>query len=268
MTESVTAWQGQRVLVTGASSGIGAAIARDLAGQGATVGLVARREELLELVLADCRAHAPDSVALPFDLTDLDGLGSLVQRAEAELGGIDVLVNNAGVTYAGPAATAPLDDLEAQLRINYLSPVRLTQLVVSAMTARGSGQVTVISSMAARTSTPGEAAYASAKSALSTYVEALAGELWGGPVRFHLVYPALIDLTEGVDGDDELARSSDGATPIPAPVAARAIRHQLESDEFELYIPETMRGFVAGRSRDVAGGIEFMAKLFREGRLH
>lgn len=122
--------------------------------------------------------------------------------------------------------------------------------------------------MAARTSPPGEAAYASAKSALSTYVEALAGELWGGPVRFHLVFPALIDLTEGVDGDDELARSSNGATPIPAPVAARAIRRQLERGEFELYIPETMRTFVARRGRDVAGGIEFMATLFREGRLH
>ncbi len=268
MTETVKPWRGQRVLVTGASSGIGAAIARDLAAQGATVGLVARREGLLERVLADCRADAPASVALPFDLTTLDGLETLVRRAETELGGIDVLVNNAGVTYAGPAVSAPLDDLEAQLRINYLSPVLLTQLVVSAMTARGSGRVAVVSSMAARTSPPGEAAYASAKSALSTYVEALAGELWGGPVRFHLVFPALIDLTEGVDGDDELARSSNGATPIPAPVAARAIRRQLERGEFELYIPETMRTFVARRGRDVAGGIEFMATLFREGRLH
>ena len=140
MTETVKPWRGQRVLVTGASSGIGAAIARDLAAQGATVGLVARREGLLERVLADCRADAPSSVALPFDLTNLDGLETLVRRAETELGGIDVLVNNAGVTDAGPAVSAPLDDLEAQLRINYLSPVLLTQLVVSAMTAGiGSG---------------------------------------------------------------------------------------------------------------------------------
>jgi short-subunit dehydrogenase len=268
MTEAFTTWQGRRVLVTGASSGIGAAIARDLAGHGATVGLVARRKELLELVLADCRAHAPDSKAWPFDLADLDALGSLVERAEEELGGIDVLVNNAGVTYSGSAVSAPRSDLETQLRINYLSPVCLTQLVVPAMTARGSGQVVTISSMAAPTSTPGEAAYAAAKSALSTYIEALAGELWGGPVRFHLVYPALIDLTEGLDGDDELARSSDGATPIPAPVAARAIRGQLERGEFELFIPKTMRGFVGGRSRDVAGGIEFMGQLYQEGRLH
>lgn len=268
MTETLTTWQGRRVLVTGASAGIGAAIARDLAAQGATVGLVARRRELLELVLADCRAHAPDSMAWPFDLADLDALGSLVERAEEELGGIDVLVNNAGVTYSGSAVSASLGDLEAQLCINYLSPVRLTQLVVPAMTARGSGHVVTISSMAAPTSTPGEAAYAAAKSALSTYIEALAGELWGGPVRFHLVYPALIDLAEGVDGDDELARSSDGAFPIPAPVAARAIRGQLERGEFELFIPATMRGFVAGRSSDVAGGIEFMGQLYREGRLH
>ena len=261
-------WRGQRVLVTGASSGIGAAIARDLAAQGATVGLVARREELLERVLADCRADAPASVALPFDLTNLDGLETLVQRAEEELGGIDVLVNNAGVTYAGPAASAPLDDLEAQLRINYLSPVRLTQLVVSAMTARGSGRVAAVSSMAARTSPPGEAAYASAKSALSTYVEALAGELWGGPVRFHLVYPALIDLTEGVDGDDELARSVRRCNPDPRPCSGEGHPAPARAWRLELYIPETMRSFVAGRGRDVAGAIEFMAALYREGRLH
>ena len=65
-----------------------------------------------------------------------------------------------------------------------------------------------------------------------------------------------------------LLGAPDGATLIPAPVAARAIRRQLEGGAFELYIPEAMRGFVASRSRDVAGGIEFMAGLFREGRLH
>jgi short-subunit dehydrogenase len=179
-----------------------------------------------------------------------------------------VLVNNAGQTCHGDAAATPRAVLEDQIRINYLSPVELTRAALPAMQARGDGHVVVISSMAARTSTPGEAAYAAAKSALTAYFEALAGELWFGPVRFHLVYPALIDLAPGPDGDDELAESSDGATPIPSPVMARALRRQLEGGDFELYVPRTMQAFVARRNRDVPKAIDFMAGLYRDGTLH
>jgi short-subunit dehydrogenase len=264
----VTSWNETKVLVTGASSGIGAAIARELAAQGATVGLCARRGELLQGVLEDCRRRSPGSRAWTVDLAQLDRLDTFVHRVEDELGGIDVLVNNAGVSVGGEAMATSLATLEAQLRINYLSPVQLTLSALPAMQARGSGHVVVVSSMAARTSTPGEAAYAAAKSALTAYFEALAGELWDGPVRFHLVYPALIDLTPGVDGDDELAESSTGATPIPAAVMARAVRRQLERGDLELYVPRTMGPFVARRGRDVPKAIEFMARLHREGTLH
>ncbi len=268
MSDGITSWEGQRVLVTGASSGIGAAIARDLAACGATVGICARRTDLLESVLEDCRRTSPASRAWTIDLSELDGLDAFVHRVEAELGGIDVLVNNAGVSHAAEAVRTPRSALEEQLGINYLSPVQLTLAALPAMEARGAGHVVVISSMAARTSTPGEAAYAAAKSALTGYFEALAGELWFGPIRFHLVYPALIDLTPGLDGDDELAESSTGATPIPSPVMARALRRHLERGEFELYVPRTMQSFVANRSRGVAQAIEFMAGLYRDGTLH
>jgi len=263
----VTSWDGMRVLVTGASSGIGAAVARDLAGQGATVGICARRVDLLARVLGDCRRTSPASRSWTVDLAELDRLDAFVRRVEEELGGIDVLVNNAGQTFHNDALSTPPRDLEAQLRINYLSPVQLTLAALPAMRERGSGHVVTISSMAARTSTPGESAYAAAKSALSAYVEALAAEQWFGPVGFHLVYPALIDVTSDEDGDDELAESSDGATPIPAPVMARALRRQLERGDFELYVPRTMQRFVAGRGRDVAKSVEFMAGLYRDGAL-
>jgi short-subunit dehydrogenase len=268
MNDVITSWDGQRVLVTGASSGIGAAIAREFAGLGATVGLCARRTELLTGVLDDCRKTSPSSEAWTVDLSELEGLSRFIRRVEDAFGGIDVLVNNAGVSVGGEAMATSLATLEAQLRINYLSPVQLTLSALPAMQARGSGHVVVVSSMAARTSTPGEAAYAAAKSALTAYFEALAGELWDGPVRFHLVYPALIDLTPGVDGDDELAESSTGATPIPAAVMARAVRRQLERGDLELYVPRTMGPFVARRGRDVPKAIEFMARLHREGTLH
>ncbi len=267
MADIITDWEGTRVLVTGASSGIGAAIARDLAAQGAVVGLCARRTDRLQSVLSDCRQAVPAAQAWTVDLSVLGELPTFVRTVEDELGGIDVLVNNAGATFHGEARSTGLETLEAQLRINFLSPVQLTLAALPAMLERGSGQVVTISSMAARTSAPGEAAYAAAKSALTAYFEALAAEMWFEPVQFHLVYPALIDLTDGVDGPDELAVSSDGATPIPAQVMARALRGHLERGEFELYVPDTMRAFVAGRAHDNTGAIEFMAGLYRDGSL-
>src|SRR5712671_668107 len=93
---------GKHVLVTGASAGIGAALAEGFAKRGATVGICARRSEKLNEVLERCRVHAPDSKAWTVDLADLDGLADFAKRASAELGGIDVLVNNAGIPKRKP----------------------------------------------------------------------------------------------------------------------------------------------------------------------
>jgi len=256
-------WEAKSVLVTGASSGIGAAVACELAKSGAVVGVCARRTDLLDEVLADCRRSVPECRAWTIDLSELDALDEFVHRVEEELGGIDVLVNNAAQALHGAASAVSWNDLEYVQVINYLSPVRVTHAALPAMLARGSGRVVTLSSMAARTSTPGEAAYAASKAALTTYIEALAGELWDTPIRFHLVYPALIDLTPGLDGDDELAVSSNGMEPIPAPVLARAIRQQVERGDLELYVPNSMAGFVAGRARDVTASVELMAGWYR-----
>ncbi len=261
-------WSRQRVLITGASSGIGAALARELAGAGAVVGICARRRELLDEVLADCRASQPECRAWTMDLEEIEEVDGFAIRAERELGAIDILVNNAAMVLGGDGLSTSWIDVKRLNRVNYLSPVRLTRALLTAMLARRAGHVVTISSMAARTSTPGEAAYAASKAALTAYFEALAAELWDTGVQFHMVYPALIDLTPGLDGDDELAVSSNGSEQIPAPVCARAIRRQLERGGFELYVPETMQRFVARRTRDVSASIAMMADLYRRGELH
>lgn len=223
---------------------------------------------MLDQVLEDCRRSVPGCRAWTTDLSEISALDGFVARVERELGVIDVLVNNAGLALAGDATSTAWSDVEHLVRLNYLSPVRLTLAALPAMRTRGSGHVVTVSSMAARMSTPGEAAYAAAKAALSAFFEALAAELWDSPVRFHLVYPALIDLTPGIDGNDALAADTDGSTPIPAAVVAREMRRQLERGDFELYIPHTMKGLVAHRARDVAASVEFMAELHRAGTLH
>jgi short-subunit dehydrogenase len=186
-------------------------------------------------------------------------------QVEGELGGVDILVNNAATALSGDATTTPWDQIEYITHLDYLSPVKLTTAALPAMLQRQSGHVVTISSMAARMSTPGEAAYAGTKAALAAYFEALASELWDTSIGIHLVYPALIDLTPGVDGDDTLALTTDGATPIPAPVCAREIRRQLERGDLQLYVPETMRRLVAQRATDLEKSIELMAGWYRAG---
>jgi short-subunit dehydrogenase len=261
-------WAGRKVLVTGASSGIGAAMARDLASQGAVVGMCARRTELLDQVLADCQASVPDCRAWTIDLAQIDEIDAFVHRVEHELGGIDVLVNNAGLAIDGDIASTGWADIEYMLRINYLSPLRVTLAVLPAMLARGAGQISVVSSMAARMSTPGEAAYAGSKGALTAWFEALTAELWGSGVSVHLVYPALIEVGSDADGDDALADSPNAAAHIPAPVCARAIRRQLERGDLELYVPTPVKQAVVMRANDAAASIKIMADWFNAGQPH
>jgi short-subunit dehydrogenase len=262
----VESWDGRRVLVTGASSGIGAALARELARAGAVVAMCARRTELLDKVLADCQSDVPECRAWTIDLGELDGLEAFVAQVENELGGIDTLVNNAGLVLGGDSAMdTSWADVETLVRTNYLSPVRLTLAALPAMLARGSGQIATNSSMAARMSTPGESAYAGSKGALTAWFEALAGELLDSGVSVHLVYPALIEVTSDADGDDALAETPNAGMHIPAPVCARAIMRQLERGDLELYVPTTVKDIVVNRARDTQASIDMMAKWFKGG---
>lgn len=135
---------GANVLVTGASKGIGEAIARAVATRGARVALVARTDPLLREVAA-----ATGGIAYPADLSDPSALCDLVARVESERGAIDVLVNNAGVEVAGPLVEATDEAVERLFRLNLLTPVYLCRQVLPGMLARGKGHIVNISSLAA-----------------------------------------------------------------------------------------------------------------------
>jgi short-subunit dehydrogenase len=121
---------GKRVVITGASSGIGAALARRLAGQGAVVGLIARRSERLAEVLADCRRTSPDSTMWVADLAQTATVGQLGLRAWDDLGGIDVLVNNAAMPKRRAAHALDPAEVETVMRVNFLAAMRLTLAVL------------------------------------------------------------------------------------------------------------------------------------------
>jgi short-subunit dehydrogenase len=240
---------GRRALVTGASSGIGAAVARDLARRGATVGICARREDRLREVMADCREASPECRMWVVDLSDLGQVGELARRAETELGGVDILVNNAGMPKRRHVTALTVQVVDDVMALNYLSPVRLTLALLPHMMQRGDGQIVNISSVAARLGPPGEAAYAASKAALTAWSESMAVDLWDTGIRMHVVNPGIID-TElfGLPDNDPLVTDIDA---LPPQVVADAIVDQLDGDVFEIYVPDWFSAIAAEKAKDV-----------------
>jgi len=237
---------GQRVLITGASSGIGAALAERLAEQGAVVGLCARREERLREVLDRCRKHSPESRMWVCDLTDFDALDAMARAAVAEMGGVDVLVNNAGIPKRKHVTELDAGTVEAVMRVNYVSPVRLTLALLPDMVARGSGRIVNVSSVAATLSSPGEAAYDASKSALSVFSEAMAIDLWETGVKVLVVYPGVVD-TElfTIPDNDPLPPVIER---IPVDEMVDGIVAALGSDSIEVYVPAWFKEFATGKA--------------------
>jgi len=227
--------KGKRVLVTGASAGIGAALARGFAARGAVVGICARRAERLAQVLADCRKHAPDSRSWTIDLGLLDGLGEFAARVERELGGVDVVVHNAAIPKRRKVGALSPATVEEVMRVNYFSPVRLTLALLPGIVARR-GRIVHLSSVAARLSPPGEAAYAASKAALSTWAESIAVDLWDTGVKIHVVYPGVIDTELFTLPDNDPSVTPVEKLPVEAIV--EPVLQLIERDELEVYVPE------------------------------
>ena len=246
---------GKKALVTGGSSGIGAALAVALARAGASVGICARREDRLSSVLEQCLdAGAPEALMWVVDLADLDGVDTFAAQADDELGGIDLLVNNAGIPKRRFLLDLTPDVVEDVMALNYFSPIRLTLALLPRMIDRGEGRIVNISSVAARLSPPHEAAYAASKAALSAWSECMAVDLADKPIKVHVVNPGVIDteLFHLPDNEPPMAQL-DPETPEDM---AAAILEQLEQDRFELYYPAWLGDVAAGKYPDVGAFIE------------
>jgi NAD(P)-dependent dehydrogenase (short-subunit alcohol dehydrogenase family) len=197
----------RRALVTGASRGIGAAVAARLAAGGADVAIVARtreRHEHLDGSLVETAAriegHGRRAAVIVADMTDADDRSRVVAEAEAVLGGsMDVLVNNAAAAMYGPVATMPLKRRRILMEVNALAPLDLAQAVVPGMTERGSGWIVNLTSATARLGGANStmALYGASKAALNRITDGLARELVGTGVRVNAIEPRAAVLTEG-----------------------------------------------------------------------
>jgi NAD(P)-dependent dehydrogenase (short-subunit alcohol dehydrogenase family) len=243
-----------RVLVTGASSGIGAALAIALARHGATVGICARRADRLDEVLAACQAHSPDSKRWVIDLAELGGLDAFARQVDDELGGIDVLVNNAGIPKRRHVRDLTPEVVDQVMAINYASPVRLTLALLPRMLERGRGRVLNVSSIAARLGPPREAAYCASKAALTAWSESMRIDLDGTGVDVQVVNPGVID-TELFHLPDNEVSLADLPAEKPDDMAEAIIEH-LRGDTFELWFPGWFKDVAAAKANDIDG---FMA---------
>lgn len=257
---------GSTILVTGASSGIGAALAPMLAARGATVGIVARRRERLEEVLERCTEHAPGSRCWAVDLGDLDAAERAAREAWDTFDGLDCLVNNAAIPKRTPVTRLTPDEIDTVMRVNFTSPVRMTLALLPRWLTRDSGCVVNVSSMGGRIGIAHEAAYCASKFALCGWSEALAIDLHGTGVEAKLVLPGPIE-TEIWDLPDNDPALYEGPF-VAAEECAASIVDAIEGDGFEWYAPPefpgglgAQRDMVIGKTTNVDAFLDAMGRM-------
>jgi short-subunit dehydrogenase len=181
-------WTGQAAWITGASSGIGRALARALAAEGARLVLSGRNRAALKAVAAECG----DALVLPFEATDEAALPGAVAAAWDWSGGIDLLVNNAGISQRSLAVKTDFAVYRRLIEVDLLAPIALTQAVLGRMVARGRGRLAFVSSVAGKFGVPLRTGYSAAKFGLAGYADALRAEVAGAGLQVHVIYPGSI----------------------------------------------------------------------------
>ncbi|MDR6870237.1 3-oxoacyl-[acyl-carrier protein] reductase [Bosea sp. BE125] len=237
---------GKKALVTGATGGLGGAIARQLHSQGATVALSGTRIEALEALAAELGERA---VIAPCNLSDKESVEALVPAAEEKLGGLDILVNNAGVTRDNLFLRLKDEDWDSVIAVNLTAAFRLSRAAVKTMMRRRYGRIISIGSVVGTTGNPGQGNYAASKAGLIGMSKALAAEVASRNITVNIVAPGFIESPmtqalnekqrEGILSDVPMGRLGSGAD-VAAAVA---------------YLASNEAAYVTGQTLHVNGGM-------------
>ena len=217
----------QVVAVTGASSGIGEATALACSQAGATVALAARRSERIEALAERIARDGGRALAIATDVASEERARAFVERAHAELGRLDVLVNNAGVMLLGPITGAPTEEWRRMIDVNVFGVLYCTHAALPLMAAQGSGHIINVSSVAGRVARAGSGVYNLTKFGVGAFSESLRQEAVPLGVRVTVIEPGAV-ATELPDHNrpeirELIAKTFTGVTPLAADDIARAI---------------------------------------------
>ena len=237
---------GKVALVTGASGGIGGAIARALHAQGASVGLSGTRVEPLESLAADLGERV---AVLPCNLSDAVQTEALVGQCDEALGPLDILVNNAGLTRDGLALRMKDEDWQAVLDVNLTASFRLTRAALKGMMKRRSGRIVGITSVVGVTGNPGQANYAASKAGLFGMTKSLAQEVASRGVTLNCVAPGMIE-TAMTDALNEQQRDR-----ILQNIPAGRLGSSDDIAAAVVYLASQEAAYVTGQTLHVNGGM-------------
>jgi NADP-dependent 3-hydroxy acid dehydrogenase YdfG len=218
---------GQVVAVTGASSGIGEAIARAAARAGAAVSLAARRLDRIQAIAADIVTAGGKALAVQTDVGEEDQARVFVQQTQQAFGRLDVLVNNAGLMLLGPIENAPTDEWRRMIHVNVFGVLYCTHAALPVMREQGSGHIVNVSSVAGRVARAGSGVYNLTKWGVGGFSEALRQEAVDMGVRVTLIEPGVVatELTSHMRPEvlEQLHQRFSGVTPLAAEDVSNAI---------------------------------------------
>ena len=226
-------------MITGASSGIGRGLALELARRGARLGLVARRAAVLDEIVEEVQTSGTRAIPLAADVRDAPALRAAADRLRDEFGRIDLLIANAGIGTTADAAKMQPDDIASVININVLGAANSVAAVVPEMVAQGSGQLVVISSLAAYRGLPKSAAYCASKAAVSAFFESVRLDLQPRGVTVTIIHPGFIKtpLTAGRHADMPFLMELDDAVKL----IVRAIEKKKKSYAFPWQLASIVR---------------------------